>query len=112
VSSSTAALTGNYDLHALTLQNIGCSVNACAAVLELTVSCALQKLHLFNNMSDNEGALSISKLIERNPGMQVRLRDICAVVLVSGMTMCRLSWRPLHPAYLLPLGQGKELCCH
>lgn len=72
IRACSAVLQGSPSLRALYLQNIGCSVNACAAVLELTASCALQKLHLFNNMSDNAGAVSIAKLLDRNPSMQVR----------------------------------------
>jgi large subunit ribosomal protein L31/Ran GTPase-activating protein 1 len=58
-------------LEFLSLQNVGCSVNACKAVAELLVhSAALKGLHLFNNMSDNEGAAHIASVLARAPAMQ------------------------------------------
>lgn len=65
-------LTGTSTLQALYLKNIGCSVNACKAVAELVSCNSLQLLHLFNNMSDNEGASAIASLVQRSSGIKVR----------------------------------------
>lgn len=64
-------LTATNTLKALYLKNIGCSVNACNAVAELVGCSSLQLLHLFNNMSDNEGANAIATLVKRSSGMKV-----------------------------------------
>lgn len=64
-------LTGTSTMKALYLRNIGCSVNACKAVSELVGCSSLQLLHLFNNMSDNEGASAIATLLQRSSGMKV-----------------------------------------
>ena len=64
-------LTGTSTLQALYLKNIGCSVNACKAVAELVGSKNLQLLHLFNNMSDNEGASAIASLLQGSTSMKV-----------------------------------------
>jgi hypothetical protein len=65
-------LTNSSTLQALYLKNIGCSVNACKAVAQLVSCTSLQLLHLFNNMSDNEGATAISTLVQRSSSMKVR----------------------------------------
>ena len=58
-------------LEFLSLQNVGCSVHACAAVSELlNASGALKSLQLFNNMSGDEGAGYIAKVLAANPGME------------------------------------------
>ncbi len=44
-------------LQSLSLQNVGCSINACKAVAELLASQELRLLHLFNNMSDNQASV-------------------------------------------------------
>jgi Ran GTPase-activating protein (RanGAP) involved in mRNA processing and transport len=69
-------LQSQQQLHDLVLENVGCSVNACKAVDELVLCTTLRKLHLFNNMSDNSGATSISKLLARSPMMEVRCLHI------------------------------------
>jgi large subunit ribosomal protein L31/Ran GTPase-activating protein 1 len=57
-------------LEFLALQNVGCSVHACAALQELLPPAAdLKGLHLFNNMSGDEGAANIGRLLSRCPGM-------------------------------------------
>jgi hypothetical protein len=49
-------------LERLAFMNVGASVHACAAIEELlTNTQSLRELHLFNNMSDNEGAVSIAQ---------------------------------------------------
>lgn len=69
VRACAAALAGQA-LHGLGLQNIGCSIHACKAVAELLVEAgSLQQLHLYNNMSDNEGARHIASILQRAPLM-------------------------------------------
>lgn len=51
-------------LQRVAFQNVGASIKACRAIAELLPnSAALTQLHLFNNMSDNEGAAAIGKLL-------------------------------------------------
>jgi hypothetical protein len=53
----------------VSLQNVGCSVHACAALAELLPpASSLAGLHLFNNMSGDEGAGHIARLLARLPG--------------------------------------------
>lgn len=53
------------------LQNVGLSVHACKALEELLKDpSSLKKLHLANNMSDDEGARSIAALLSRTPAME------------------------------------------
>lgn len=55
-------------LEFLSLQNVGCSVAACKAVEELIpADSKLAGLHLFNNMSGDEGAGHIARLLARCP---------------------------------------------
>lgn len=57
-------------LEFVSLQNVGCSVHACAALSELLPpSSALSGLHLFNNMSGDEGAGHVARLLGRLGGM-------------------------------------------
>ncbi len=50
-------------LQRLAFQNVGCSVHACRAVAELVEhSQDLRRLHLFNNMSGDEGAAAIAEV--------------------------------------------------
>ena len=50
-------------LQHIAFQNVGCSINACRAVGELLQnSQELRSLHLYNNMSDNEGAIAIAQV--------------------------------------------------
>jgi len=59
-----AVLRAQPRLRSLGLLNIGCSPQACAAVAELLGAPEeLRRLHLFNNMSDDAGALSIAGLL-------------------------------------------------
>eukprot|EP00879_Flechtneria_rotunda_P025913 GHRR01027571.1.p1 GENE.GHRR01027571.1~~GHRR01027571.1.p1 ORF type:complete len:312 (+),score=129.10 GHRR01027571.1:242-1177(+) len=57
-------------LEFLSLQNVGCSVHACKAINELLpAASSLAGLHLFNNMSGDEGAHHIAKLLARSTAM-------------------------------------------
>lgn len=50
-------------LQRLAFQNVGCSIHACQAVAELVQhSGDLRALHLYNNMSDDEGAIAIAQV--------------------------------------------------
>lgn len=63
-----AVLQAQPRLRSLGLLNIGCSPQACAAVAELLGAPeALQRLQLFNNMSDDAGAIAIAGLLRRSP---------------------------------------------
>ncbi len=49
-------------LESIAFQNVGCSVHGCAAVDELMRNTgSLRRLHLYNNMSGDEGAASIAR---------------------------------------------------
>ena len=49
-------------LESIAVQNVGCSVHGCAAVDELMRNTgSLRRLHLYNNMSGDEGAASIAR---------------------------------------------------
>jgi len=66
-----AALQHMTTLESLTLQNVGLSVHACRALADLLPNPeGLKKLHLANNMSDDEGAKSIGQLLAKAPNMQ------------------------------------------
>ncbi|KAF6260413.1 hypothetical protein COO60DRAFT_1625705 [Scenedesmus sp. NREL 46B-D3] len=68
VRAAAAALQPGLEF--LALQNVGCSVHACKALAELLPQAAsLAGLHLFNNMSGDEGASHIASLLLRCPGM-------------------------------------------
>lgn len=55
-------------LESLSFQNVGCSIAACNALDELvTHTQSLQQLHLFNNMSGDEGAAAIARIVSRSP---------------------------------------------
>jgi Ran GTPase-activating protein (RanGAP) involved in mRNA processing and transport len=103
IRACTAVLTDSSKLRSLRLQNIGCSVNACRAVNELVQSSALDTLHLFNNMSDNEGANAIAALLSRNKGIKVhwpRTTSLsCSFRCFEGSHDMVLNWSPL-PACL------------
>ena len=50
-------------LEFLAFENVGCSVNACAAVKELLKHPGqLRSFHFYNNMSDDAGATSIAEV--------------------------------------------------
>ncbi len=50
-------------LQRLAFQNVGCSIRACQAVAELVQNSGeLRALHLYNNMSDSEGAIAIAQV--------------------------------------------------
>ncbi|EIE18561.1 RNI-like protein [Coccomyxa subellipsoidea C-169] len=58
-------------LQRLAFQNVGCSIHACQAVAELVQhSGDLRALHLYNNMSDDEGAIAIAQILSRAPVME------------------------------------------
>jgi len=61
---------GGSRLEYLALKNVGCSVHACAAVEELVVGGELRGLHLHNNMSGDEGAEHIARVLARARRMQ------------------------------------------
>ena len=70
VACSTALTTQN-TLRKISFRNIGCSVAACKAIANLLSSRpTLETLHLYNNMSDDEGAFAIAGLIEACPKIQ------------------------------------------
>lgn len=51
-------------LEELAVQNVGCSVNACKSLAELVQHAqSLRTLRLYNNMSDDDGAKSIAKVL-------------------------------------------------
>ena len=57
-------------LEELALGNVGCSIHACQAVRDLLREAGhLRSLHLYNNMSDDEGAQAIAQaqLLLRKP---------------------------------------------
>lgn len=57
-------------LRRVAFQNVGASIKACAAIAELLPdAAALEQLHLFNNMSGDEGAAAIGSLLARAPAM-------------------------------------------
>lgn len=57
-------------LEFVSLQNVGCSVHACNALSELVPGgSALSGLHLYNNMTGDEGAEHVARLLARSPGM-------------------------------------------
>jgi len=54
----------------VSLQNVGCSVHACNALSELVpAGSALAGLHLYNNMTGDEGAEHVARLLARCPTM-------------------------------------------
>jgi Ran GTPase-activating protein (RanGAP) involved in mRNA processing and transport len=71
IRACTEVLTSQEQLEELYLENVGCSVNACKAISELVQCKTLKKVHLFNNMSDNEGAASVAQLLAHSPAMEV-----------------------------------------
>lgn len=57
-------------LEFVSLQNVGCSVHACNALSELVPNgSALAGLHLYNNMTGDEGAGHVARLLSRCPAM-------------------------------------------
>ena len=68
-------------LEFLAFQNVGCSINACAAVKELFANPAqLKGFHFYNNMSDDEGAASIAEVRSSSnshqPSYALRLKSL------------------------------------
>ena len=58
-------------LESIAFGNVGCSIHGCRAVDELLQNTgSLKRLHLYNNMSGDEGAAAIARLLARSP--QVR----------------------------------------
>eukprot|EP00878_Enallax_costatus_P020701 GHUV01021891.1.p1 GENE.GHUV01021891.1~~GHUV01021891.1.p1 ORF type:complete len:429 (+),score=176.02 GHUV01021891.1:75-1361(+) len=71
---AAAAALQHPGLEFLSLQNVGCSVHACKAVEELLpADSKLAGLHLFNNMSGDEGAGHIARLLARCPMADFRM---------------------------------------
>ncbi|KAK9827462.1 hypothetical protein WJX74_003728 [Apatococcus lobatus] len=71
IRACAAALSGQTGLQRLAFQNVGCSIRACQAVAELVQhSQELRRLHLFNNMSGDEGAVAIAQILSRSPQME------------------------------------------
>jgi large subunit ribosomal protein L31/Ran GTPase-activating protein 1 len=72
VRACAGALAGGAGeaLEFLALRNVGCSVHACAAVEELVVGGQLKGLHLYNNMSGDEGAAHIARVLARATKME------------------------------------------
>ena len=71
IRACAASFENQEFLESISFQNVGCSVHGCAAVDEL-LKCTshLKKLHLLNNMSGDEGAVSISNVLARSPCME------------------------------------------
>ncbi len=71
IVACSTALTTQKTLESIAFRNIGCSVAACKAINNLLACKAtLKKLHLYNNMSDDEGAFAIANLIESTPNIE------------------------------------------
>lgn len=71
IRACAAAFQKQESLESIAFQNVGCSVHGCAAVDEL-MQCtgSLKRLHLLNNMSGDEGAASIARVLSRCPAME------------------------------------------
>ncbi len=71
IVACSTALTSQKELESIAFRNIGCSVAACKAILNL-LGCkeTLRRIHLYNNMSDDEGAFAIASLIEQLPKLE------------------------------------------
>ena len=71
IRACAAAFQKQASLESIAFQNVGCSVHGCAALDEL-MQCtgSLKRLHLLNNMSGDEGAASIAKVLSRCPNME------------------------------------------
>uniref|UniRef100_A0A7S0R6D9 WPP domain-containing protein n=1 Tax=Chlamydomonas leiostraca TaxID=1034604 RepID=A0A7S0R6D9_9CHLO len=90
VRACADVLTSQPALESLSLQNVGCSINACRAVAELvTKSQDLRQLHLFNNMSDNEGAGYMASILARAPRMEDFRMASSRVGPQGGMALCQ-----------------------
>ena len=71
IRACAAAFQGQTTLESIAFQNVGCSVHGCAAVDEIMQSTtSLKRLHLLNNMSGDEGAVSIANVLARCPAME------------------------------------------
>jgi large subunit ribosomal protein L31/Ran GTPase-activating protein 1 len=70
--AAAAAFVGQPVLASLEVRNVGCSVHGCAALDELLAGAALplRRLVLVNNMSGDEGALSIARVLARCPALE------------------------------------------
>ena len=110
-----AVLRAQPRLRSLGLLNIGCSPQACAAVAELLGAPGeLRRLQLFNNMSDDAGALSIAGLL-RNTAIEdfrmgsSRVKEVGGTALaeaLAGKALRRvdLSDNPMGPSVGPALG--------
>jgi Ran GTPase-activating protein (RanGAP) involved in mRNA processing and transport len=70
--AAAAAFVGQPALASLEVRNVGCSVHGCAALDELLAGAALplRRLVLVNNMSGDEGAVSIARVLARCPALE------------------------------------------
>jgi hypothetical protein len=80
-------------LRRVAFQNVGASIKACTAIAELLPdAAALEQLHLFNNMSGDEGAAAIGSLLARAPAMtdfRMASSRVCAegaIALAQGLS--------------------------
>lgn len=70
VCLAPACVCAPQGLEFVSLQNVGCSVHACNALSELVPNgSALAGLHLYNNMTGDEGAEHVARLLSRCPAM-------------------------------------------
>jgi Ran GTPase-activating protein (RanGAP) involved in mRNA processing and transport len=88
IRAFSTALTSQKTLESIAFRNIGCSVNACKAIGEL-LGCreTLKKIHLYNNMSDDEGAIAIANLIRSMPKIEDFMMVSSRVKQVGGQTL-------------------------
>jgi large subunit ribosomal protein L31/Ran GTPase-activating protein 1 len=71
IRACAAAFAHQEALESIAFQNVGCSVHGCAALEELLrATTHLRRLHLYNNMSGDEGAASVARLLARCPAME------------------------------------------
>jgi large subunit ribosomal protein L31/Ran GTPase-activating protein 1 len=92
-------------LEFLSLQNVGCSVHACKALAELLPQAAsLAGLHLFNNMSGDEGASHVASLLLRCPGMCDFKMASSRVGPAGGISLAKALMAGAAAAYTRPRG--------
>lgn len=108
----------NQGLEFLSLQNVGCSVHACKAVDELLpADSQLAGLHLYNNMSGDEGAAHIARLLGRCPMADFRMASSrvgpaggisLAKALTTGVQVCIVLHSFLQPVACTPVGRHNQ----
>lgn len=90
VRACADAITSQENLEEILLLNVGCSVNACRAVEELLQkSGALRCMHLHNNMSGDEGAQHIARLLARCPLIEEFKMSSSRVGPDGGIALCK-----------------------